>query len=62
EKVAARLACHASVRSGDLLQREEVYALFDALDEAEWSSACPHGRPVLIHFTVDEIEKFFGRQ
>jgi DNA mismatch repair protein MutL len=62
EKVAARLACHASIRSGDVITREEVYALFEALDEAEWSGACPHGRPVVTAFTQDELERRFGRQ
>ncbi|MCB0329130.1 MAG: DNA mismatch repair endonuclease MutL [Bdellovibrionales bacterium] len=61
EKVAARLACHASIRSGDIQSREEVYALFAALDETEWNSACPHGRPVVIHFTKAELERRFGR-
>jgi DNA mismatch repair protein MutL len=61
EKVAARLACHASIRSGDLQTREEVYALFAALDEAEWSSACPHGRPVITTFGKHELERRFGR-
>ena len=62
EKVAARLACHASIRSGDLQTREEVFALFAALDEAEWSSACPHGRPVIATFGKTELERRFGRQ
>jgi DNA mismatch repair protein MutL len=61
EKVAARLACHASIRSGDLQTREEVFALFAALDEAEWSSACPHGRPVITTFGKNELERRFGR-
>jgi DNA mismatch repair protein MutL len=61
EKVAARLACHASIRSGDIQTREEVFALFAALDEAEWSSACPHGRPVITTFGKHELERRFGR-
>ncbi|MCB0321610.1 MAG: hypothetical protein KDD60_11850, partial [Bdellovibrionales bacterium] len=61
EQIAARLSCHASIRSGDAVSREEVYALFAALDEASWSGACPHGRPVSITFGRNDIERIFGR-
>ena len=57
----ARLACHASIRSGYKPSREEVYALFTALDSAEFSHSCPHGRPVSLHFSRSEVEKWFGR-
>ena len=61
DHVAARLACHASVRSGEGLTRDEVYALFEALDSTEFSAACPHGRPVIVSFSADEVEQWFGR-
>ncbi len=58
---AARLACHASIRSGKEMTREEVYSLFEALDRTEFSSACPHGRPVVISFPEAKLERMFGR-
>jgi DNA mismatch repair protein MutL len=61
DHIAARIACHASVRSGDLVNRQEVYALFAQLDEAQVSGACPHGRPVVAHFDRDAVERWFGR-
>ncbi len=61
DAVAARLACHASIRSGDSLGREQVYALFEELDKAEFSGACPHGRPITVSFSKPEVEKLFGR-
>jgi DNA mismatch repair protein MutL len=61
DHIAARVACHASVRSGDILNKTEVYALFDQLDEAEASGACPHGRPVVTEFSRDVVERWFGR-
>ena len=57
----ARIACHASVRSGQSLGREEVQALFETLDNHEFSGACPHGRPVLARFARSEVERWFGR-
>ena len=61
DAVSARIACHASVRSGAQLTREEVYALFSALDSTEFSMACPHGRPVAAAFSRSAVEKWFGR-
>ena len=59
--IAARIACHASVRSGDTLTRQEAYALFDQLDKVAVSGACPHGRPVVAQFSREAIERWFGR-
>jgi len=61
DHIAARMACHASVRSGDLLESREVYALFESLDRSEFSAACPHGRPIVVEFQRAEVERWFGR-
>lgn len=59
--VAARIACHASVRSGRILKSDEVYALFESMDSAAFSAACPHGRPCVVQFSEKEVERWFGR-
>ncbi|MCB0333611.1 MAG: DNA mismatch repair endonuclease MutL [Bdellovibrionales bacterium] len=61
DHIAARVACHASIRSGKRMKQEEVYALFEALDSSEFSAACPHGRPVVVSFSEFEVERWFGR-
>ncbi len=61
DHMAARVACHASVRSGDSMSRAEAYALFAQMDEAELAGACPHGRPVVTEFSRDAVERWFGR-
>jgi DNA mismatch repair protein MutL len=61
DHMAARIACHASVRSGDLLSREEAYALFRQLDDTQLSAACPHGRPIVAEFLRSAVELWFGR-
>lgn len=61
DHIAARMACHGSVRSGEILKREEVYSLFEALDSEEFSAACPHGRPIVVSFGERDIERWFGR-
>lgn len=61
DKVAARLACHASIRSGDYINKEEVYSLFADLDSIPFNFACPHGRPIIVQFSQRQIEGWFGR-
>ena len=57
----ATLACHGSVRAGDMLDPQEVRALLTALDEVDFSGHCPHGRPVVTRLPFDELERRVGR-
>ena len=59
--ICARLACHASIRSGRILGREEAYALLDQMESADFATACPHGRPCVVEFKESDVEKWFGR-
>lgn len=61
DHVSARLACHASIRSGQRISAPEVAALFSQLDAAALAAACPHGRPIVVSFSEREIEQWFGR-
>lgn len=57
----ATIACHSVVRAGDVLGEQEVRALFQSLDQVAFKAHCPHGRPVLLRISVDEIARRFGR-
>jgi DNA mismatch repair protein MutL len=61
DRLAARMACHASIRGGDEISREQAVALLESLDDEVLSGACPHGRPIVVSFKESEIEKWFGR-
>jgi len=56
-----RMACHASVRAGDFLEKEGMRALLHELDRAVASHSCPHGRPVWVKLSGAELGKMFGR-
>jgi DNA mismatch repair protein MutL len=56
-----RIACHASVRGGDFLEREGMRALLHDLDRAVASHSCPHGRPVWVKISASELARMFGR-
>jgi DNA mismatch repair protein MutL len=62
ESVAARIACHSSVRGTKVLNREQLRALLDDLEEADDPEHCPHGRPTRIFYSMDEIKKIFKRK
>jgi DNA mismatch repair protein MutL len=59
--VLATMACHGSVRAGEVLSRAEVVALLRALDDVDFGGHCPHGRPVVTRIGYDELERRVGR-
>ena len=56
------MACRGSVMSGDTLTDEEIAALLEAAAELEHPHNCPHGRPTVLTFDRDELERFFRRR
>jgi DNA mismatch repair protein MutL len=55
------LACHGSVRAGRVLRPPEISELLTELDNTEFKTNCPHGRPVHIEFRRSAIERMFRR-
>ena len=60
-KIFSSLACHSALRGEKRLSQIELEDLLQQLDEFEIPPNCPHGRPIIVEFTLDEIEKKFGR-
>ncbi len=61
EAVAASFACHAAVRKGDPLNLAEMNQLVEDLFACEVPLACPHGRPIVVKLTLDDLDRRFGR-
>jgi DNA mismatch repair protein MutL len=58
----ATMACHASIRAGDVLSETEQGALLRSLDAVQdFQGHCPHGRPILCTLAFDELEQRLGR-
>ena len=54
------LACHTSIRAGDVLSTEQIQRILSDLDDVDFS-VCAHGRPVLIGIPPAELERRFHR-
>lgn len=61
DNLAKSFACKTAIKSGDPLTDEEMRDLIDQLFATDMPYVCPHGRPVVIKLTVDELDKKFGR-
>ena len=61
EEIAASLACRAAIKINMRLSDEKMRWLLDGLLVAENPWTCPHGRPVILRFTVRDIERQFQR-
>lgn len=59
--VLATLACHGSLRAGDVVHADEARALLEALDDVDFAGHCPHGRPVVLHLPKPELLRRVGR-
>jgi DNA mismatch repair protein MutL len=61
EERLATMACHSVIRANRKLEIREMEALLSELDEIEFATQCPHGRPVVIEFSRDELDRLFKR-
>jgi DNA mismatch repair protein MutL len=55
------IACHSVIRANRRLERPEIQALLRELDQIDFATQCPHGRPVLLEFTQEQLERMFKR-
>jgi len=62
ERAAATVACHTSIRAGQVLAIDEMRRMVEDLELCPTPRTCPHGRPTLIHVSSDIIERQFGRR
>ena len=61
-KIAARVCKRMAGKAGKVLSTEEQRALLTDLENCDSPRTCPHGRPTMIHLSVDMLERQFGRK
>jgi DNA mismatch repair protein MutL len=57
----ATIACHSVIRANRALEFDEIGALLRELDQIDFATQCPHGRPVLMEISREELERMFKR-
>ncbi|MBP1922653.1 DNA mismatch repair protein MutL [Halorubrum alkaliphilum] len=61
ERLLADLACHPSLKRGELTDADATRALLDRLGECERPFACPHGRPTVLSVSEATFAAGFER-
>jgi len=61
EAMITRMACRASIKAGDNCTIPQMQQLLGQLQHCKLPFHCPHGRPVFINVTREELEKMFLR-
>ena len=61
EALAASFACKAAVKAGDALNSDEMRELVNRLFGTKHPYYCPHGRPIIIQLSIDELDRRFER-
>ncbi len=62
DRIIARVCKRAAVKAGQVLTVDEQKALLRDLESCQSPRTCPHGRPTMIHLSVDVLERQFGRR
>ncbi|HEY9076467.1 MAG TPA: DNA mismatch repair endonuclease MutL [Anaerolineaceae bacterium] len=62
QRLIARICKRSAVKGGQLLSQEEQRILLRDLEQCVSPRTCPHGRPTMIHLSVDLLERQFGRK
>jgi DNA mismatch repair protein MutL len=60
-RIAASIACHAAIKINTPLTADKMQWLLRELARTECPFSCPHGRPVVLRYSVREIQKAFKR-
>jgi len=60
-KIAASTACHAAIKVNTPLDSTKMEWLLAELAKTEYPMSCPHGRPVVLRYSVRDIERAFKR-
>jgi len=60
-RIAASIACHAAIKVNMPLEQNKMEWLLGELAKTEHPMSCPHGRPVVLRYSMQDIQKAFKR-
>jgi DNA mismatch repair protein MutL len=60
-RIAASIACHAAIKVNMPLEQNKMDWLLAELAKTDHPMSCPHGRPVVLRYSIKDIQKAFKR-
>jgi len=60
-RIAASIACHAAIKVNMPLEQNKMEWLLAELGKTDHPMSCPHGRPVVLRYSVKDIQRAFKR-
>jgi DNA mismatch repair protein MutL len=60
-RIAASIACHAAIKVNMLLDQNKMEWLLAELAKTDCPMSCPHGRPVVLRYSMKDIQRAFKR-
>jgi DNA mismatch repair protein MutL len=60
-RIAASIACHAAIKVNMPLEQNKMEWLLAELSKTECPMSCPHGRPVVLRYSIKDIQRAFKR-
>jgi DNA mismatch repair protein MutL len=60
-RIAASIACHAAIKVNMPLEQNKMEWLLAELAKTECPMTCPHGRPVVLRYSLQDIQRAFKR-
>jgi DNA mismatch repair protein MutL len=60
-RIAASVACHAAIKVNMPLEQDKMEWLLAELAKTECPMTCPHGRPVVLRYSLKDIQRAFKR-
>jgi DNA mismatch repair protein MutL len=60
-RIAASIACHAAIKVNMPLDQNKMEWLLSELAKTEFPISCPHGRPVVLRYSMKDIQRAFKR-
>jgi len=60
-RIAASIACHAAIKVNMALEQNKMEWLLGELAKTDCPMSCPHGRPVVLRYSMKDIQRAFKR-
>ncbi|UZJ37427.1 MULTISPECIES: DNA mismatch repair endonuclease MutL [unclassified Prosthecochloris] len=62
ENLAKSYSCRNAIMTGQKLSIDDMRSLIDRLFATKMPYVCPHGRPVIIRISLEQLDRMFGRK